>query len=373
MVQQLSRGAGALRRLPDMLEKVGIRKPLVVCSRSLTPQLQSALGFLPHVLFQAYHPNPDFLDCTAGRDLYRAEGCDGLVSLGGGSAMDTAKGIKALLLAPNDEAALANTWEAAPLPHVAIPATAGTGSEATAIAVMYVDGVKHSLDHPALLPEGVLLDPELLTSLPLYHKKACALDALCQGIESFWAKKATEDSQVDAFLAFTGVLDNLKAYLAGDPHAAAEVQYAAYRSGCAIAVSRTTAAHAMSYRLTKRYGLAHGHACMLTLPAIWEAMLDDTEVLPTLMDLAQKMRLGSELLGPKLLRGILYDLDMPFPPAPDAEALDDLTRSVNVQRLQNNPRVFTAEEIRAIYRRSMVSLCGSEKQACLDIWRYYGA
>lgn len=178
---------------------------------------------------------------------------------------------------------------------------------------------------------------------------------------------------MDAFLAFTGVLDNLRPYLAGDPHAAEELQYAAYRSGCAIAVSRTTAAHAMSYRLTKRYGLAHGHACMLTLPAIWEAMLDDTDALPVLMDLAQKMRLGSELMGPRLLRGILYDLEMPFPPVPDAEALDDLTRSVNVQRLSNNPRIFTAEEIRAIYRRSMTPLHDPEKQACLDIWRYYGA
>ena len=373
MIQQLRRGAGSLRHLPEMLEKLGIHKPMAVCAHSQLERLNDCLGTIPHAVFTGYHPNPDFHDCATGRDLYLAENCDSLISLGGGSAMDTAKGIKALLLAPNAQAVLDNTWEARPLPHLAIPATAGTGSEATAIAVMYVDGMKHSLDHPALLPEGVILDPDLLATLPLYHKKACALDALCQGIESYWARKATEDSQVDAFLAFTGVLDNLRPYLAGDPHAAEELQYAAYRSGCAIAVSRTTAAHAMSYRLTKRYGLAHGHACMLTLPAIWEAMLDDTDALPVLMDLAQKMRLGSELMGPRLLRGILYDLEMPFPPVPDAEALDDLTRSVNVQRLSNNPRIFTAEEIRAIYRRSMTPLHDPEKQACLDIWRYYGA
>ena len=286
--------------------------------------------------------------------------------------MDTAKAIKALLVAPDAGAVLAGQWEARPLAHLAIPATAGTGSEATSIAVMYVEGKKHSLDHPALLPEAVILDPDLLASLPLYHKKSCALDALCQGIESYWARKATEDSQVDAFLAFTGVLDNLRPYLAGDPGAAAEIQFAAYRSGCAIAVSRTTAAHALSYRLTTRYGLAHGHACMLTLPTVWEAMLEDTDVLPVLMDLAQKMRLGSELMGPRLLRGMLYDLEMPFPPAPDADALEDLTQSVNLQRLSNNPRIFTREEIRDIYRRSMMPLTGPERQACLDIWRYYG-
>lgn len=372
MVQQLTRGVGSLAKIPAVLEKLGVRKPLAVCSNSLRPALAEALGEHPHAVFSGFHANPDFQDCAAGRAMYLAQGCDGLVSLGGGSAMDTAKAIKALLVAPDGGAVLTGQWEARPLAHLAIPATAGTGSEATSIAVMYVEGKKHSLDHPALLPEAVILDPDLLASLPLYHKKSCALDALCQGIESYWARKATEDSQVDAFLAFTGVLDNLRPYLAGDPGAAAEIQFAAYRSGCAIAVSRTTAAHALSYRLTTRYGLAHGHACMLTLPTVWEAMLEDTDVLPVLMDLAQKMRLGSELMGPRLLRGMLYDLEMPFPPAPDADALEDLTQSVNLQRLSNNPRIFTREEIRDIYRRSMMPLMGPERQACLDIWRYYG-
>ena len=184
MIQQLRRGAGSLRHLPEMLEKLGIHNPMAVCARSQLERLNDCLGTIPHAVFTGYHPNPDFQDCAAGRDLYLAENCDGLISLGGGSAMDTAKGIKALLLAPNAQAVLDNIWEARPLPHLAIPATAGTGSEATAIAVMYVDGTKHSLDHPALLPEGVILDPDLLSTLPLYHKKACALDALCQGIES---------------------------------------------------------------------------------------------------------------------------------------------------------------------------------------------
>ncbi len=372
MVQQLTRGAGTLEHVPEVLEKLGIRKPLAVCSRSLRSRLAACLGDRPHVLFSDFHPNPDFQDCAAGRELYLAQGCDGLLSLGGGSAMDTAKAIKALLLAADGAAALSGSWEARHLPHVAIPATAGTGSEATAIAVMYVEGHKHSLDHPALLPDAVILDPTLLMTLPLYHKKACALDALCQGIESYWARKATEDSQVDAFLAFIGVLDNLRPYLAGDAGAAAEIQFAAYRSGCAIAVSRTTAAHAMSYRLTTRYGLAHGHACMLTLPAIWSAMVDDTDVLPVLMDLAQKMRLGSELLGPRLLQGILLSLEMPMPPLPDDAALDDLAQSVNLQRMANHPHTFSREEIREIYRKSLTPLCGAERQACLDIWRYYG-
>lgn len=77
---------------------------------------------------------------------------------------------------------------------MAIPGTAGTGAETTAVAVLYEDGQKLSVDHPALLPDGVLLDGSLLDTLPEYHRKSCAMDALAQGIESWWAKKATPDS-----------------------------------------------------------------------------------------------------------------------------------------------------------------------------------
>ena len=113
------------------------------------------------------------------------------------------------------------------------------------------------------------MDSSLLDTLPLYHKKACALDALCQGIESYWAAAATAESRVHAERAILGVLRNMDAYLNGDAAAADEVLEAAYESGCAIRISRTTAAHAMSYQITKRIGPAHGHACILTLPHLW--------------------------------------------------------------------------------------------------------
>ena len=162
----------------------------------------------------------------------------------------------------------------------------------------------------------MILDAELLESLPEYHKKSCALDALCQGIESWWARAATEDSRVHSFLAVRGVLDNLKAYLAGDPHAAEEMLDAAYQSGRAIFTTRTTAAHAMSYQITKLLGPAHGHACALTLPVLWDMLTENEETRPMMADLAEKMRLGDPLMGSRLLRGILADLDM-LPPGSD--------------------------------------------------------
>lgn len=371
--RKVIRSRESLKKLPEMMEKLGIRKPLIV-GRSLTAVLMRRNpSLLACPVFSAFHANPDLADSQAGAEMFRKEQCDGVISIGGGSAMDTAKAIKARLNAAGDEKLIRNQYEITEnMPHIAIPGTAGSGSEATQIAVTYVDGQKVSLNHPKLLPEGVILDSSLLDSLPLYHKKSCALDALCQGIESWWSRGANDDSRVHAYLAIIGVLDNLKAYLAGDPHAADEMMDASFQSGKAIQITRTTAAHAMSYQITKTLGPAHGHACMLTLPILWEDMLNDQEMAGTLTELSSIMRLGSPLIVPRLLKGILYSLEMEIPAPPEESVIARLAETVNPERLGNHPVKLSAEEIRSVYRRAFLPLSGQEKQACMDIWKYYG-
>lgn len=371
--QKVIRGRDCLKKLPEMMEKLGIRRPLAVGGALTGAMMKRNPTLLAFPVFSAFHPNPDLSDAKNGADVFRQEACDGLISIGGGSAMDTAKAIKAYAGAKSEDDVIQNRLVFdRPVPHIAIPGTAGTGAEATGTAVVYRDGRKLSLSHAELLPDGVILDPSLLESLPEYHKKSSALDALAQGIESYWSRGSNEDSKVHAFLAIIGVLDNLKAYLAGDPHAAEEMLDASFQSGKAIRITRTTAAHAMSYRLTKTMGIAHGHACMLTLPTLWEMMLDRDEMKGTLQDLTEKMRLGDPQVVPRLLKGILYGLEMAIPPMPDAGTLDDLADSVNAERLSNHPVALTRDEIREAYRRSFVPLRDNEKTACLDIWRYYG-
>ncbi len=372
--QKVIRGREYLKKLPEMMEKLSMHKPMIVGSEHLTGMLfRKVPGLLSAPVFSGYHANPDLADSETGAELFLRNGCDGLISIGGGSCMDTAKAVKARLNTGSEEALKSSRLESrTACPHIAIPGTAGTGSEATQFAVVYVNGKKVSLDHANLRPDGVILDAALLDSLPAYHKKSCALDALAQGIESYWSRRANDDSKVHAFLAIIGVLDNLKAYLEGDPHAASEMMDASFQSGKAIQITRTTAAHAMSYRLTKTMGIAHGHACMLTLPILWEMMLDREEMKETLQDLTSKMRLGDPQVVPKLLKGILCDLEMEIPPMPDDQTLDELTDSVNVERLNNHPVAMNREEIREAYRRSFIPLCENEKLACMDIWKYYG-
>ncbi len=374
MVRKTIRGRGSLGKLPELTEKLGMHQPMIIAMEPLTSYLMKKVPSMREMtVFSEFHPNPDLKDCEQGVTLFRENHCDGLISIGGGSSMDTAKGIKAMLLADSTEDVIAGNLTGEDVyPVIAIPGTAGTGAEATQIAVVYRDGKKLSLNHPGLLAAGVILDSELTDGLPEYHKKSCALDALAQGIESYWSRGSTEDSKVHAYLAIRGVLDNLKAYLAGDPHAADEMLDAAFQSGQAIQITRTTAAHAMSYQLTKKLGYAHGHACMLTLPVLWEEMLENEDMKPVLNGLAEVMRLGDPLMGPKLLWGILYELEMDAREMPDETTLDELAGSVNAERLSNHPMTLEQRQLKNIYRRAFTKKPEMERQACEDIWEYYG-
>ena len=371
--QMVRRGRGSIAKAPEIAGKLGITRPLIVGSARLAGRLmRKAPALLAAPVFSGYHPNPDLQDALPAAEMFRKEKCDGIISVGGGSAMDTAKAVKAILYAGSAEAALAGSFpEQMDTPHLAVPGTAGTGAEATQNAVVYLGNRKASLSHPGLRPDGVILDADLLDSLPEYHRKSAALDALSQGIESWWSRSATDDSRVHAYLAVLGVLDNLKAYLAGDPHAAEEMLDASFQSGKAIQITRTTAAHAMSYQLTKQLGLAHGHACLVTLPVLWERMQDREEMKELLRDMSAKMRLGDPQMVPKLLRGILYSLEMEIPPAPDGETLKALAAAVDPDRLGNHPVKMTGEDVLDTYRRAFIPLCEAEKQACMDIWTYY--
>ena len=373
--QKVIRGRGSIGKIPEMLEKLGTHRPLVIGSRHLTGMLMKKVPMLlTSPVFSEYHPNPDLQDAIPAAQMFRRQICDGILSIGGGSAMDTAKAVKAMLYTDTAEDVLKGGFpEIMDIPHLAIPGTAGTGSEATQNAVLYIENVKKSLSHPALRPEGVILDADLLDSLPAYHKKSAALDALCQGIESYWCKCATEDSRVHAYLAILGVLDNLKMYLNGDTHAGDEMLDASFQSGKAIQITRTTAAHAMSYQITKTMGYAHGHACMMTLPVLWEMLAEHEDMKDVLENLSRIMRLEDSRVVPKLLRGILYDLEMEIPVNPSEEIVNRLADSVDPQRLGNHPVPMSRDNVREAYRKAFTPLCHAEKQACLDIWHYYGA
>jgi alcohol dehydrogenase class IV len=268
-------GRGKIASLVEELSRLAIKRILLVtCKESYRSSgaeqaLDEMLAGYPVTTFNGFTPNPKFQDAITGADLYRSENCDAIVAVGGGSAMDIAKSINVFQAHSGDEWALATGTQLVSnslSPLIAIPTTAGTGSEATHFAVIYVDGKKYSLAAPELLPDVAIVDAALTDTLPPYISACTGLDALSQSIESYWAVAATEESRSYAERAIVLLINNqLNAVLGIDQGARDAVIVAANLAGKAINISKTTAPHALSYTITSAFGIPHGHAVAMTL------------------------------------------------------------------------------------------------------------
>lgn len=213
---------------------------------------------------------------------------DVIAAVGGGSVLDAAKCAAvlagheagAILDAAAVRAACASGVSQAGIPVVAVPTTPGTGAEATPFATVWdrEAGRKLSLRGPGVRPAAVILDPGLLAGLPRGQLASCALDTLAQAMEAMWSTGADDRARRlgAAALAHCGGLADRVAAAAGEESRRA-LLLAGHYAGQAIAVAGTTLCHALSYPITLRYGLPHGHACGLTLARVAEfnAAVDD--------------------------------------------------------------------------------------------------
>lgn len=254
---------------------------------------------------------------------------------------------------------------------IAIPTTAGTGSESTRYAVIYYDGAKQSITHSSIVPDFAVLEPSVLGSLPVYQKKCTMMDALCQGIESWWSVNATDESREYSRKAIETIMTNWEEYIFGAAagqaagSSAAAIMLAANYAGRAINITQTTAPHAFSYKLTSLLGLPHGHAVALCLPEIWKFMLDSLSFRPskasggislhaTFIDIANAMGAETPESAIALFRSLLTKLGLSRSATESEKSpslLDTLSASVNPIRLANNPIPITTIQAREIYAR----------------------
>lgn len=238
------------------------------------PLLAAFRGFPLRTVVHAGLPTPESVARLA-REI-RAHRADVVVTVGGGSVMDAGKAAAALSITdPTPDAvvlACARETDAPGAPPVlALPTTPGTGAEATPFATIWhrARGRKLSLRGAALRPVAAVLDPDLLLGLPAPTLLSCLLDTLAQGIEGAWSIRADARSQelgAAAWAQLAEVLEQRDGDLSAAHRRAALL--AGHLAGRAIAIAGTTVCHAMSYPLTLHYGLAHGHACGLTLAAV---------------------------------------------------------------------------------------------------------
>lgn len=181
------------------VQQAGKHHPMIVCGHSFMrhPAYDRLLqaSDMETVPFHDCEPNPKYDSVLKGLKLFEDNHCDMLISVGGGSPMDVAKSIKAFVGMDQQTPCVNQAIVPNAIPHLAIPTTAGTGSEATHFAVIYYEGKKYSVSDMSLTPDYVVLDAELLSGLPLYQRKATMLDVLCHAIESYWSVKATKTSR----------------------------------------------------------------------------------------------------------------------------------------------------------------------------------
>jgi 4-hydroxybutyrate dehydrogenase len=194
---------GAVRCLPEECQRVGMHKPLVVSdpgvrAAGVLDKALAALGSLPHAVFDQTPSNPTEAGVRAALAVYQAQGCDGLIAVGGGSSIDLAKGLAilaahqgsvdgALKTYATIEGGSARISDAVP-PLIAVPTTAGTGSEVARGAIVIVDdGRKLGFHSWHLMPKAAILDPELTLGLPAWLTAATGMDAIAHCLETFMA------------------------------------------------------------------------------------------------------------------------------------------------------------------------------------------
>ena len=356
MKQQVISTTDVIELMNNIFETENISKVLLVCD-SAFDYLQTKEEYLkmnvPYVIFNQFTPNPLYEDVLKGVEILRSNECDAIVAIGGGSSIDVAKCIKLYSAMDDSKLYLEQECKENDVTLIAIPTTSGTGSESTRYAVIYYDGKKQSVTHDSIIPKYAILDYRNLVTLPVYQKKCTMLDALCQSIESWWSVNATDESKAYSVKALSMIVSNMKAYLANETEGNTNMLIAANYAGQAINITQTTAAHAMSYKLTSLYGVPHGRAVFMCLPHIWSYM-NDKQVLPDVFVEIARV-LGYETVPEAIdyLLKINEELFEDNKVTMDANDLEVLTVSVNPVRLKNNPLALSENEIRDLYKRLM--------------------
>ena len=349
----------------------GIQKVFLVCDASMPfLKIKDYFGNLeeriPIVRYDKFKPNPLYESVVEGVNLFRTEKCDSIIAVGGGSAIDVAKCIKLYSNLPGN--GKDGTWlqeDIIPndIPFLAMPTTAGTGSEATRYAVVYYEGAKQSITSESFIPSVVLMDSSALKTLPLYQKKATMCDALCHAIESFWSVNSTDESKQYSKSAIEMIMANMDGYIANNDQANANMLIAANTSGKAINITQTTAGHAMCYKITSLFDCAHGHAAILCDRVLFPWMVKNTDkcidsrgeeyLKKTLNEIGQAMGCADAQTGAMKLVEIFEKLEMDTPKATETQ-FRELKGSVNPVRLKNHPIALNEETIDMLYHKILI-------------------
>lgn len=310
----------------------------------------------PHIEFSGFTSNPLYEQVCAGVKLFNKEACELIVAVGGGSTIDVAKCIKLFCKMNHSINYLKQDAVDSNIILIAVPTTAGTGSESTCHAVIYYKGIKQSISHLSIIPNYAVLESSFLKTLPVYQKKCTMLDALCQAIESWWSVNSTDESKEYSKKVIESICSNWEDYIFKNTDASAtQIMAASNYAGRAINITATTAAHAMSYKITSLYHFPHGHAVAICMLEVWKYVLlhtDDCIDARGSSYLRKTLSQISELITLDQFKTMLVRLDMQYPESRNKEnEIEILVNSVNLLRLRNNPVALNTNVMKEMYRR----------------------
>ena len=366
-------GPDSIEQIAEIVKDYGASRVLIISDKGVAraglierpKALLEAAGIAVTILDDT-PPEPEVEQANAVFSAAKNAGCDMVIGVGGGSAMDVAKLIAVLL---NNDVTLRELLNKAPiarrgLPTLMIPTTAGTGSETTPNSIVLVpeDELKVGIVSPKLMPDCVILDPKMTLGLPPAITASTGMDALCHAIECYTSKKGNPFSEMIALKAISLITRSIRrAFKTGtDIDARHDMLLGAMYGGMCIATSSTTAVHALAYPLGGKYRIAHGVSNAILLPFVMRFNAVGNE--DKFRDVAVAMGLDVDPADSKAATGkfieAIFELnrDLRIPSdlkrwnitAADLETLVEGAAKVT-RLLDNNPRPMDKADIRAIY------------------------
>ncbi|MGE5592602.1 MAG: iron-containing alcohol dehydrogenase [Betaproteobacteria bacterium] len=374
-VGQVFFGVSAIERLPVVLKELGVSRTLLVTDKGVTASGAVSLveqslrrESIATVVFDDTQPEPGVEVVERVVGLGRDEKIDGIVGMGGGSSMDTAKMASILLkFGGNVRDYLGEGLVPGPgLPMVLVPTTAGTGSESTPNALFVVDGEKQAVVSRHLVPRAAIVDPTLTLSVPPSITASAGVDALVHACETYTSLGSTPLSEMYSLRAVELIAGSIRTavWQGSDLKARTDMALGSFLAGVAITNAGTGAVHALAYPLGGRYRVPHGVSNSLMFPYVAEYnVLSD---LPRFTALAKA--LGEKVDGLSIrdaalcfvkgVRAIIQDVGLPRTLAEVGIGPSEIPHLVDVaarqtRLLKNNPRVLTRNDIEAIYRKAL--------------------
>ena len=274
--------AGSVKELPEIIMRHKCTHVLIITDGGimklgLTRRLEKALkeAGIPYTIYDKTVANPTTVNVREALELYHKEGCDAIIGFGGGSSMDCAKAVGACAVKPNQSLAqmkgILKVHKKLPL-LMAVPTTAGTGSETTLAAVITDADTryKYAINDFPLIPRYAVLDPKVTLSLPPFITATTGIDALTHAVEAYIGNSTTIDTRRDALKAVKLIFENIDiAYEHGDNiQARRNMLHASFYAGCAFTKSYVGYVHAVAHSLGGQYNVPHGLANAILLPLV---------------------------------------------------------------------------------------------------------